>query len=84
MKLSRMRDGAKKSVTVPEIPGQLGPIKTLRYRVQRRIIIIMVKQQVHKKTQSQLYDSDCLALNIIIMKQTGDPPRLIGLNHYRT
>ena len=27
MKLSGMRDGAKKSVTVPEIPGQLGPMQ---------------------------------------------------------
>ena len=26
MKLSGMRDGPKKSVTVPEIPGQLGPM----------------------------------------------------------
>ena len=26
MKLSGMRDGQKKSVTVPDIPGQLGPM----------------------------------------------------------
>ena len=27
MKLSGMRDGAKKSVTVPEIQGRLGPMQ---------------------------------------------------------
>ena len=27
MKLSGMRDGPMKSVTVPEIPGQLGPMR---------------------------------------------------------
>ena len=32
MELSGIRDGAKKSVTVPEIPGQLGPMqKTFPY-----------------------------------------------------
>ena len=34
MKLSGMRDGPKKSVNVPEIPGQLGPmqkVSAIRY-----------------------------------------------------
>ena len=41
MRLSGMRDGQKKSVTVPEIPGQLGPMITSSISVTRPTFIVV-------------------------------------------